>query len=481
MNWRDLTKKRALIYGTGSAVSVVLVLGILIFAGLLSNRFSVRWDLTRNQSQSLTAITKALLSQVKGPLSLTVFSPEGQGDRQNIRELLQTYAYNNSLVSYHFVDPDREPLRAKEAGYRFPGNTLLEYQGRRQMAERPDEEAITEALRKVLKTERKKVYFLTGHGERGLEDGKREGFTTVRKALENEGFEPLDLNLLKQAEVPKDAAVLVVAGPQKPLFPNEVTALKAYLNRGGRLLVMLAPFEDGGLKDLLATYGVGLDDSMILDQNQMSQALGANAVMPLVVKYGPHRITQNFTNVVTIFPLARPLSLSQGVKDVSMLPLAMTTETSWAKMGKDWLKEGKGDFDAKKDRKGPFTLAALAEIKLPGEAPGQSQKGGQPQKADAGKPGEPEGKAELAVYGDVDFADNTYFNLSGNGDLFLNTLNFLAQEEKQIIIRREAGGAQPLLLSPMQGWVLLLVSFVALPLGMLGAGVATYLRRRASR
>ncbi len=474
-------KKRTLVYGAGSAVAAMLVLGILVLVALLSNRYSLRWDLTRNQSQSLTPVTKALLGQVKGPLTMTVFSPEGQGDRQKIRELLRTYAYVNPQVSFHFVDPDREPLKAKEAGYRFAGNVLLEYQGRRQMADRPDEESITNALRKVMKTERKKVYFLTGHGERGLNDGKREGFTTVRKALENEGFEAKDLNLLKQAEVPKDAAEVIVAGPQKPLFPNEVAALKGYLARGGRLLVMLSPFDDGGLKDFLASYGVGLDDGMILDQNQMSQALGANAVMPLVTQYGPHRITQNFTNVVTIFPLARPLNLSKGLKDVAVLPLATTSDTSWEKFGKDWLKEGKGDFDPKKDRKGPFTLAALAEISLPGAGPGEAGKQAGPEKVAAATPAAPTKKAELAVFGNVDFASNTYFNLSGNGDLFLNTVNFLAQEEHQIIIRREAGGAQPLFLSSLQGWALLAVSLILVPLMMLGAGLAAYLRRRASR
>jgi ABC-type uncharacterized transport system involved in gliding motility auxiliary subunit len=470
VSWRDLISRRPLIYGTGSALSVGLLLGILVFVGLLAHRYPLRWDLTRNQSQSLSPLTRTLLAEVKHPLSFTAFYPEGQGERQLAKELLQEYAYQNRQVTYRFADPEREPLKAKEAGYRYPGNILLEYQGRRQMADRPEEEALSDTLRKLLKPEAKKVYFLTGHGERSLSDSKRGGYHLARKALGNEGYEVEDLNLLTQAEVPKDAAAVVVAGPQKPLFKNEVEALKAYLNRGGRLLVLLLPFADGGLKEFLAGYGVGLDEGLVLDQNQMSQALGASAVMPLVFNYGSHRITQDFTNIVTIFPLARPLILNRAVKRVNLLPLATTSPTSWEKRGQKWLKQGKGDFDPKQDRKGPFTLAVLADIALTpkGAAPGEK------------KP-DPEKKAELVVFGNVNFADNTYFNLSGNGDLFLNSVNFLAQEEKQIFIRREASPSQPLLLTGLQHLALLLTSLVAVPLVMLSAGIFAYFRRRARR
>ncbi|MBI4644384.1 MAG: Gldg family protein [Deltaproteobacteria bacterium] len=285
-----------------------------------------------------------------------------------------------------------------------------------------------------------------------------------------------NLNLLSVAEVPQDAAAVVVAGPSKTLFPNEIAALKAYLTRGGRLLLLLAPFQDAGLKDFLTGYGVELDKGMILDMNQLTQAIGANAIMPLAMQYGPHRITRDFTNVVTIYPLARPLMLKPGIKDVTVLPLVTSTNTSWEKLGQEWIKDGKANYDPPRDKKGPFTLAALAEIKLP---PKKEEKGKTPEKG-AKKEGEDK-KAYLVVFGDVDFAANTYFNLSGNGDLFLNTMNFLAAEEHQIVVRREESKAQPLTLKGWQAWFLFLTSLVALPLIMLVTGVRAYLRRRSRR
>jgi len=475
VDWRDQFKKRRVIYGASSAASVLLVIGILLVVALLANWRHLRWDITQGQTQSLSAVTKALLQEVNQPLTMTGFLPQGSGERQNARDILSRYVDHNPKVSYNFVDPEREPLQAKEAGYRFPGNVLLTYQGRRQMADRPEEEAVTNTLRKILKPGRKQVYFLTGHGERDITKGGQGGFQVARQALENEGYEIKPLNLLTQAAVPQDAAVLIVVGPRKAFLGNEIGALKSYLDGGGRLLVLLEPFEDAGLKDLLARYGVGLNDGIILDVNQVSRALGVSAIMPIVVQYGASPITRDFQNIVTIYPMARPLTLNREVKDVALLPLATTTNTSYEKKGKNWLKGGQAAFDPKEDQKGPFTLGVQAEIKLPGQKPEKEKPGAQ-----AGKVAGEENQTYLIVFGDVDFADNAYFNLFGNGDLFLNTVNFLASEESQITVR-EARKAQLLTLTRGQVWGLFLASLGWAPLVMLGAGIWAYRRRRARR
>ena len=480
MSWRDLFQKRRVLYGAGSVASVLLVLGILVLAALLANWRPMRWDTTFEQAQSLSPVSKALLKEVTQPLTLTVFLAEGAGERQSAKEVLQLYKYHNPQVSYRFVDPEREPLKAQQAGYRFAGNVLLDYQGRHQMADQTDENAITNALRKVLKKERQKVYFLAGHGERDLDDPKPGGFQVAKKALDNEGYEVESLNLLSRGAVPEDAALVIVAGPKKPLLSTEMQAMKAYLEKGGRLLIMLEAFEDGGLKGFLAGYGVDLDNGLILDVNQVSQSLGLSAVMPLVSQYGPSKITRDFKNLVTIYPMARPLILRKDHPNVSLLALATTMSTSYEKLGKEWIKDEKAAFDAKTDKKGPFTVAAQVEIKLTPIKGEPDPKGGQ------GQAGEkqlepPEGsKTYLVVFGDADFAANSFFNLFGNGDLFLNTTNFLARAMEQITVRG-AGKAQLLTLKSGQIWALFLASLVGAPLVMLVAGIWAYRRRRARR
>ena len=348
------------------------------------------------------------------------------------------------------------------------------------MADQTDENAITNALRKVLKGERQKVYFLAGHGERDLSDAKPGGFQVAKKALDNEGYDVESLNLLSRGAVPEDAALVIVAGPKKPLLSTEMQAMKAYLEKGGRLLIMLEAFEDGGLQGFLAGYGVDLDNGLILDVNQVSQSLGLSAVMPLVSQYGPSKITRDFTNLVTIYPMARPLILRKDHPDVSLLALATTMSTSYEKLGKEWIKDEKAAFDAKTDKKGPFTVAAQVEIKLTPVKGEPAPKGGQGQAGEK-QPAPPEGSTTyLVVFGDADFAANSFFNLFGNGDLFLNTTNFLARAMEQITVRG-AGKAQLLTLKSGQIWALFLASLVGAPLVMLVAGIWAYRRRRARR
>jgi ABC-type uncharacterized transport system involved in gliding motility auxiliary subunit len=85
------------------------------------------------------------------------------------------------------------------------------------------------------------------------------------------------------------------------------------------------------------------------------------------------------------------------------------------------------------------------------------------------------------VFGDADFAADEFFNQLGNGDLFLNTVNFLAAEEKQIIIRKDETKLEPLTLTGWKTLIIFFISVILLPLAMLSAGVAVYLRRRALR
>ena len=80
----------------------------------------------------------------------------------------------------------------------------------------------------------------------------------------------------------------------------------------------------------------------------------------------------------------------------------------------------------------------------------------------------------------MDFAANAYFNLFGNGDLFLNTVNFLAAEEQQIMVR-EALKAQLLTLSSNQYWFLFFVSVIFGPLLMVVGGIWAYRTRRARK
>jgi ABC-type uncharacterized transport system involved in gliding motility auxiliary subunit len=185
--------------------------------------------------------------------------------------------------------------------------------------------------------------------------------------------------------------------------------------------------------------------------------------------------------------------LNQEVKAATLTPVASTSPSSWEKIGKDWQKDWQKDkkplFDPNKDQKGPFTVAALVELKAD-KKPDSAEKKPEAAEKKPAKPEQQEAPAEkpketrqgyLAVFGDADFAADEFFNQLGNADLFLNTVNFLASEEKQIIIRKRDQKAEPLSLPAWKIYLVFLVSVILLPLIMLTAGVAVYLRRRTLR
>jgi ABC-type uncharacterized transport system involved in gliding motility auxiliary subunit len=84
----------------------------------------------------------------------------------------------------------------------------------------------------------------------------------------------------------------------------------------------------------------------------------------------------------------------------------------------------------------------------------------------------------VVVLGDVDFAANRTFDVLGNGDLFLNSIQWLADRESWIGLRPRVSTGRPVLLSRQQGRALMVVVVGLLPLGVVAAGFAAWWKRR---
>ena len=67
---------------------------------------------------------------------------------------------------------------------------ILEYGGRTQRATSDDEQAVSNALKKVIEGKAKKAYFTEGHGERDPDDGTTaQGYKGAGAALADDNFE----------------------------------------------------------------------------------------------------------------------------------------------------------------------------------------------------------------------------------------------------------------------------------------------------
>ena len=124
-------------------------------------------------------------------------------------------------------------MRAREFGVRFQGTAFVSEGSQREEAKSLDEQGITGAFLKISKGIRK-VCFVTGSKEHALDQSEGPGLSGFKTLLERDNYQPEAITLLDKNAVPEDCKVTVVAGPKADYTANEVTALKNYVENGGR-------------------------------------------------------------------------------------------------------------------------------------------------------------------------------------------------------------------------------------------------------
>src|SRR6185436_6928778 len=155
--------------------------------------------------------------------------------------------------------------------------------------------------------------------------------------------------------------------------------------------------------------------------------------VPVAAKYETHPITDKF-NLLTAYPLARSISsIEGGVNGHSAQNLVNTSKNSWAETDiKRLATSGQVEREVDKgDKPGPVSLAAAVSAPATDvPAPAATTSDSANKTNDAPKP-----ETRVVVFGDSDFVTNGYLGIPGNRDLFLNSVNWLAQQENLISIQ----------------------------------------------
>src|ERR1041384_5424714 len=242
--WREIAaafQGRQARYGPLAGVSIVVVLGILVAINYIGARQNKRWDLTANKQFSLSDQTSTVLQKLDSPLNIMVFTQEN--NFQPFKDKLKEYEYTSKRVATDYVDPDKKPAIASQNQVQAYGTILFKYKDRSERITSDSEQDITTAIIKVVQGTTKKVYFTQGHGERDQASAERDGYKAIADALTHENYTVDKLVLAQAGTVPDDAAVVIVAGPKTDFFPGEITALKNYLGKQGKLMLELDPPE----------------------------------------------------------------------------------------------------------------------------------------------------------------------------------------------------------------------------------------------
>ncbi len=458
MAWKDQITGRGgkkVLAGANFVIFTVVGIAILVLINWFVNEHDHRWDLTPNKQYSLSAQTEKILKGLNRDVTIDVFDRQKAFGRE--RDTLSMYSTASRHVNVQYIDPDRQPALAREYGVRTYGTVVVAAGDRHFEAQGDDEQAITNALIRVLKGKRT-VCFVQGHGERNLDSTERDGFSKVKSALESESYDTQPVILMQKPEVPADCSLLVAAGPKDDYLPPEIDAIKKYMDNGGRALFMLdAGLQTPALDKLLADFNVTPRNDLVVDLNPMARLLGVGPEAPLIIKYGSSPVVQPLVNRATLFPLTRSFELGKDYKaGVTADSLCETSADSFDVMDYNRKME-KVAFRPGKDLKGPLTVAAAGSIS------GQ---------------GEKKKEGRFVAFGSSELAANDALGFQSNRDLFMNAINWLSSEEDLISIRPKPPESQTLNLTARQAGKLFWLGVIGLPLLIIVAGTTVWWERR---
>ena len=455
--------KRSTRAGINAAVSIIALAAILVFLQTLAARHSARFDSTSNKRFSLSTQTDKILRGLAKDVIFTCFFKEDAPERTELADLLKEYAGTSPRVKYSFIDPNKDPVTARRYKIKNYGAIVLESSGNEERLSEITEEKVTNAILRVTRETRKVVYVLTGHGEKSMDDTLADGLSEMKRAVESEGYMIKSLLTLRDS-IPSDCTVLIIPGPEKDIFPPERAMIEGFLSEGGTLLLLIDPLTDlPQIDGLVAGFGIEVTKSIIIDR--FGKLLAGNYLTPIVNKYGKHPITENF-RLASFFPQARALVVAKDKpQGVEARVLASTGESAYAETNIADVIKGKTQFDSETDMTGPIDVAAVAT------------KEGSPRPA-VKDPSNPARYGRIVVFGDSDFASNAYLGLSGNKDLVMNTIGWLAEEGDLIAVRPKNPVSQPVVLNVKQGRVVFWLPVIGLPAIVFVIGVLVVVNRR---
>jgi ABC-type uncharacterized transport system involved in gliding motility auxiliary subunit len=450
---RAVSSRRSTRMGANSVLMVLLFIGILSVVNFLAARHSLRWDLSENQNFSLAPQSHRVIRSLPREVKITVFTREKDPGYQTYKERLDSYRQASPKIAVEFVDPERQPKVAQTYGITRSDTAVFESGAQTVRVTNPSEAELTGALIRVSKDDKKRILFLEGHGEPGTDNRDRTGFSLAKEILTKQGYEVGTLSLLTQTAVPDNTSILAVAGPRKPLTPEELDRIHAYVEKGGHLLLMVDPDTQAELSPLLKHWGVGLGPGLLVDfQDRLAQ--GEPTVL-LVRTFTEHEITQDL-NAAVLFPLARHVTFDeQAGKDWDFVQLARTSPNSRAVVKVSGRVIA---LNEKEDIKGPLAMAAALAPKTP--------------------PAEGKPRPAIVVIGNSTFASNAFVNFPGNSDFFLHTTAWLAQDRDMIAIGPRDQALRPFVPNPIEERTLLYVQVFFLPAVVFIAGVNVWRKRR---
>lgn len=458
-----------------SALSAILLVAICGLLAWLSTRYHHTADWTSGGRHTLSEASTALLAQLHGPVEITGYARPDAELRGLIEDLIERFRRIKPDIGLRFVDPDKAPDEVRDLGIQTDGELVIRYAVRSEHVEEHTEEALTNALQRILRGGERFVVFLEGHGERNPVGHANHDLDQFAEQLGKRGIKVQGLNLASHPAIPDNTSVLVIATPEVDYLPREVEIVSAYLKRGGNLLWLADPGPLRGLDGLAAELGLKLSPGTLVDPATAIFGIDHPAIVP-VSGYPSTAPVAGF-RYFTVFPYAREVK-AEARDEWQVAPLLSSGADAWIETGK---LEGELRYDEGSDHHGPLDIAlslTRSRRPIPAETAKPHPEATPDTDEKAQKSERPPPEQRVVVFGDGDFLSNSYLGNSGNLELGLKTVNWLASDEALIEVPAGTAIDRRLDLSDVQAALISTGFLMLLPAVLGGMGFWVWLRRR---
>jgi hypothetical protein len=256
-----------------AGLALGLAISFVFAINFVANEHDERFDLRTIRDLQPSAATQELVRNLSEPVTISLFFSPASDVEETISPYFATLADASELLTVRHRDKAANPKAARELRVRKDGTVVLsdgenheslqlgEDPGRARTRIKKLDQDFQEKLNKITRSQRI-AYFTIGHGERTTAPKSKDtkGLKHVKKGLKALNYKVKNLGV-KQGlsdQIPDDATLVFVVGPQGPMIDTEQEALIRYVKGGGALFLLLDPDveEDPAMEPLLSVLGL---------------------------------------------------------------------------------------------------------------------------------------------------------------------------------------------------------------------------------
>jgi hypothetical protein len=388
-----------------SGVVAAIVVGVLL--NVLVARHYRRWDLTSQRLYTLSPATLTTLRGLGERVEVDVLLSPSDALTGSIKFLLAAYQSETEKLDVRYVDPDRHPaeflaLQQKYgivAGRTEEGQMVTDAavvmargggkpffigapelfdvgEGPESKARSKVEQALTLTLRRVMSDERPHICFVTGHGEKKLDDGGPRGLGELSSRLRKNNYDPeeIDTSAPNANEPLKGCRVAMIVGPTLPFTAEDAARIRAWFESGGNVFLFTSPVPDADRKRMLAlglgtvteTAGIALDEDFVFEVDPARKLPGGFGEQ-FLAEPKIHEITEGLAgeknrDLKILMTAARSLSRAATGRTAPAALLATSGDAFGMTDFFAWATKGGSPEKASADKSGPLVLAMAAEL-----------------------------------------------------------------------------------------------------------------------